>query len=68
MFGMPVVLPPARLTRLAILTLTGATALSVAACGASNNSKPANCGKSDKLGCDVVRRQRPRTARAGSAG
>lgn len=28
--------------RLAILTLTGATALSVAACGASNNSKPAS--------------------------
>jgi Domain of unknown function (DUF5666) len=41
MFGMPVILPPPRLTRLAILTLTGATALSVAACGASNNSKPA---------------------------
>src|SRR5271155_2925102 len=41
MFGMPIILPPARLTRLAILTLTGATALSVAACGASNNSKPA---------------------------
>jgi Domain of unknown function (DUF5666) len=38
---MPVTSPPARLTRLAILTLTGATALSVAACGASNNSKPA---------------------------
>jgi hypothetical protein len=33
---------PARLTRLAVLTLTGATALSVAACGASNNSKPAS--------------------------
>jgi len=30
----------ARLTRLAIFTLTGATALSVAACGASNTSKP----------------------------
>jgi hypothetical protein len=40
MFGMPVVLPPARLTRLAIFTLTGATALSVAACGASNTTKP----------------------------
>jgi len=38
---MPVILPPARLTRLAILTLTGATALSIAACSASNNSKPA---------------------------
>jgi hypothetical protein len=31
---------PARLTRLAIFTLTGATALSVAACGASNTTKP----------------------------
>jgi len=40
MFGMPVTSPPARLTRLAILTLTGATALSVAACGASNTTKP----------------------------
>ena len=38
MFGMPVVLPPARLTRLAIFTLTGATALSVAACGASHTT------------------------------
>jgi Domain of unknown function (DUF5666) len=38
---MSVTYPPARLTRLAILTLTGATALSVAACGASNTSKPA---------------------------
>jgi hypothetical protein len=41
MFGMSVTPPPARLTRLAILTLTGATALSVAACGASNTTKPA---------------------------
>jgi hypothetical protein len=31
---------PQRLTRLAIFTLTGATALSVAACGASNTTKP----------------------------
>jgi Domain of unknown function (DUF5666) len=31
---------PARLSRLAIVTLTGATALSIAACGASNNAKP----------------------------
>jgi Domain of unknown function (DUF5666) len=31
---------PARLTRLAIFTLTGATALSVAACGASTTTKP----------------------------
>jgi Domain of unknown function (DUF5666) len=38
MFGMPVVLPPARRTRLAIFTLTGATALSVAACGASHTT------------------------------
>ena len=38
MFGMPVVLPPARPTRLAIFTLTGATALSVAACGASHTT------------------------------
>jgi hypothetical protein len=30
----------ARLTRLAIFTLTGATALSVAACGASNTTRP----------------------------
>jgi hypothetical protein len=37
---MSVTAPSARLTRLAILTLTGATALSVAGCGASNNSKP----------------------------
>jgi len=40
MFGMPVILPPARLTRFAILTLTGVTALSVAACGASTTTKP----------------------------
>src|ERR1700735_5879962 len=32
--------PTARLSRLAILAVTGATALSVAACGASNNAKP----------------------------
>lgn len=38
MLGMPVILPPARLTRLAIFTLTGATALSVAACSASNTT------------------------------
>jgi hypothetical protein len=38
MFGMPVVLPPARLTRLAIFALTGATALSVAACSASHTT------------------------------
>jgi Domain of unknown function (DUF5666) len=31
-----------RIIRLAIITLTGATALSVAACGASNTSKPAS--------------------------
>jgi Domain of unknown function (DUF5666) len=31
---------PARLTRLAIFTLTGATVLSVAACGASTTTKP----------------------------
>jgi hypothetical protein len=37
---MSVTFPPARLTRLAILTVTGATALSVAACGASQNAKP----------------------------
>jgi hypothetical protein len=38
---MSVTSTPAQLSRLAILTLTGATALSVAACGTSNNSKPA---------------------------
>jgi hypothetical protein len=38
MFGMPVVPPPARPSRLAIFTLTGATALSVAACGASHTT------------------------------
>ena len=37
---MSVTSPPARLSRLAIVTLTGATALSVAACGASNDAKP----------------------------
>jgi hypothetical protein len=37
---MSVTSPPARLSRLAIVTLTGATALSIAACGASNNAKP----------------------------
>jgi hypothetical protein len=31
---------PSRLTRLAIITLTGAAALSVAGCGASNTAKP----------------------------
>jgi Domain of unknown function (DUF5666) len=40
MFGMSATVAPARLTRLAIFTLTGATALSVAACGASNTTKP----------------------------
>jgi Domain of unknown function (DUF5666) len=38
---MSVTYPSARLTRLALITVTGATALSVAACGASNNAKPA---------------------------
>ncbi len=37
---MSVTSPPARLSRLAIVTLTGATALSIAACGASNEAKP----------------------------
>jgi Domain of unknown function (DUF5666) len=32
--------PPARLSRLAIVTLTGVAVLSVAACGASNTAKP----------------------------
>ena len=41
MSGMRVTFWSARLTRLAILTVTGATALSVAACGAPNNTKPA---------------------------
>ncbi|HEY2196929.1 MAG TPA: DUF5666 domain-containing protein [Mycobacterium sp.] len=37
---MSVTSPPARLSRLAIVTLTGATALSIAACGPSNDAKP----------------------------
>jgi hypothetical protein len=37
---MSVASPPARLSRLAIVTLTGATALSIAACGSSNEAKP----------------------------
>jgi uncharacterized protein DUF5666 len=37
---MSVTSPPARLSRLAIVTLTGVAALSIAACGASNNAKP----------------------------
>ena len=37
---MSVTSPPARLSRLAIVTLTGATALSVAACGASHDAEP----------------------------
>jgi Domain of unknown function (DUF5666) len=37
---MSVTSPPAQLTRLAILTVAGATVLSLAACGASNNTKP----------------------------
>ena len=38
MSGMRITSPSARLSRLAILTLTGATALSVAACGASHTT------------------------------
>jgi hypothetical protein len=37
---MSVTSPPARLSRLAIVTLTGATALSIAACGSSNEARP----------------------------
>lgn len=37
---MPATLPTSRLTRFAIVAVTGATALSVAACGTSNNAKP----------------------------
>jgi hypothetical protein len=37
---MSVTSPPARLSRLAIVTLTGVAVLSVAACGTSNNAKP----------------------------
>ena len=37
---MSVTSPPARLSRLAIVALTGATALSIAACGTSNEAKP----------------------------
>ena len=37
---MPATFPTARLTRFAILAVTGATALSLAACGTSNNTKP----------------------------
>ena len=36
--------PTARLSRFAIIAVTGATALSVAACGASNNAKPTSAG------------------------
>jgi hypothetical protein len=50
MFGTPVILPPARLTRLAMLTLTGATALSVAACGASNTTKPSTAASPPSSG------------------
>jgi hypothetical protein len=39
---MSVTCPPARLSRLAIVTLTGVAVLSVAACGAPNNAKPTN--------------------------
>ena len=41
---MSVTSPPAQLSRLAIVTLTGATAPSIAACGASNNAKPTSAG------------------------
>jgi Domain of unknown function (DUF5666) len=41
MSGMRITFWSARLTRLAMLTVAGATALSLAACGGSNNSKPA---------------------------
>src|ERR1700720_329098 len=37
---MPATFRTARLTRFAILAVTGATALSLAACGTSNNTKP----------------------------
>ena len=37
---MPTTFPTSRLTRIAIFAVTGATALSVAACGTSNNAKP----------------------------
>jgi Domain of unknown function (DUF5666) len=37
---MPATFPTARLTRFTILAVTGATALSLAACGTSNNTKP----------------------------
>jgi hypothetical protein len=37
---MSVTSPPTRLSRLAIVTLTGVAVLSVAACGTSNNAKP----------------------------
>ena len=41
MSGIRVTFPSARLTRLALITVTGATALSVAACGASHNTNTA---------------------------
>lgn len=37
---MPATFPTSRLTRVAIFAVTGATALSVAACGTSNDAKP----------------------------
>jgi hypothetical protein len=37
---MPVTFPPARITQLTIFMIAGATALSVAACGTPNNTKP----------------------------
>jgi len=37
---MPATFSTTRLSRVALLAVTGATALSVAACGASNNAKP----------------------------
>src|ERR1700743_1863122 len=38
---MPATLSTSRLSRVALLAVTGATALSVAACGSSNETKPA---------------------------
>ena len=44
---MPATFSTTRLSRVALLAVTGATALSVAACGASNNAKPTSTNQTN---------------------
>lgn len=65
---MPTSCPTRRLTRLAILAVTGATALSVAACGSSNQSSPTSTSTSTSTVTSTATSQAPAQGEAKVSG